>query len=306
MSLRTPPLPALRAFATLVQLGSVNAAADALSLTTGAVTHQIRALERFLDLPLVQREGRSLALTEQGRIYGYQVRQALDDIAQATESTRRTQRALPADPVVRVSVLPSFAHGWLLPRLPAFCRLYPQVRLALHGSMDYADLNAGVVDCAIRFGHGHWPDAVVSPLMGDTLVLLAAPRLMGKRTPSLAQVMRWPRLQASESWSAWLSSLPTPPPTPAWQSSPPRMAFTDSTHLLEAARLGLGVALSRRSIADQLLQSGDLVLAHPHECGHSSQYYTLLPQGKTVCEPVAQILGWLQVQCARFGQVGCV
>ena len=92
------------------------AAADALSLTQGAVGHQIRALEDFVGQPLVSRQGRRMQLTEAGRIYGYQVRQALDDIAEATERlTLGPERATAQAGHVRVAVLPSFAQGWLLP-----------------------------------------------------------------------------------------------------------------------------------------------------------------------------------------------
>ena len=78
------------------------------------------------------------------------------------------------------------------------------------------------------------------------------------------------------------------------------MEFTDSTHLLEAARLGLGVALSRRSIADSLLQRRELVAAHPQLCAHSSSYYLLRPlqaPAHAACDAFAD---WLEGACARF------
>lgn len=302
MTTRTPPLPALRAFTALVRLGTIGAAAEELSVTQGAIAHQIRALESFLEVQLMERSGRRLTLTEQGRIYGYQVRQALDDIADATENTKRRSRAKKGEPVVRVAVLPSFAHGWLLPRLQDFCRLYPQVRLVFHGSMDYVDLNSGTVDCAIRFGHGNWSDAVIRHLMPDSLLLVAAPSLMGKRTiTKLEQVMRMPLLHSIENWATWTKSMPDSDPIADRPRS--RMEFTDSTHLLEAARLGLGVALTRRSIADNLLERGELIQAVKHECMHSSHYYALLPQATEVNESLEQFLGWLQVECARFTKV---
>ena len=299
MTSRTPPLPALRSFAALVRLGSIGAAAEELSLTQGAVAHQVRALEGFLEVQLVERTGRRLVLTEQGRIYGYQVRQALDDLAAATENTKRRSKAKDGEQVVRVSLLPSFAQGWLLPRLQDFCRLYPQVRLAFHGSMEYVELNSGTVDCAIRFGHGNWSDAVIRPLMSDTLLLVAAPGLLGERQPQkLDQVLQLPLLHSSENWAAWISSMPsTDAPLHRPQS---RMEFTDSTHLLEAARLGMGVALTRRSIADNLLQRGELVQAFKHTCVHSSNYYALLPTAAEVSLPTEQFLAWLQVACTRF------
>ncbi|NBW49453.1 MAG: LysR family transcriptional regulator [Betaproteobacteria bacterium] len=301
MTGRTPPLPALRAFAALVRLGSVSAVAEELSLTPGAVSHQIRALESYLEVALVERTGRRMVLTEQGRIYGYQVRQALDDISDATENTRRRSRQRKGETLLRVSVLPSFAHGWLLPRLQDFCRLYPDIRVVIHGSMEYVDLNAGTVDCAIRFGHGNWADALIQPLMPDSLLLVASPALLGRRkSHTLAQLMQLPLLHSIENWAAWVSSMPDA--EPQFQRPPTRMEFTDSTHLLEAARLGLGVALTRRSIADNLLQRGELVQAFAHVCPHASHYYALQPLAVEASESVAQFLGWLQVECARFTQ----
>lgn len=298
MSPRTPPLPALRAFAALVRLGSMGAAAEELHLTPGAVGHQIRALEELLGVALVERSGRQLALTEAGRRYGYQVRQALQDLADATDRVRlplhQTQ-----EQVVRVAVLPSFAQGWLLPRLGRFAKRHPQVRLVFHGSMDFADLGAGQVDCAIRFGHGQWPDAVVRPLMPDRLLLVAAPQLLGaKRPTTLAQVLRLPLLHSVENWAGWLSSMSEAPAT--LQRPPARMEFTDSTHLLEAVRLGLGAALTRGSIADHLLSRGEVVQAHPHECPHTSSYHALVPQGAAPSSAVELFLGWLQDECRSF------
>ena len=296
---RTPPLPALRAFAALVRLGSVSAAADELHLTAGAVGHQVRALEALLQVSLVEREGRQLRLTEQGRQYGYQVRQALQDLGEATERVRKLSRKSEAPSVVRVAVLPSFAQGWLVPRLTRFMRRHPDIRLVLQGTMDYADLETGRTDCAIRFGHGQWPDAVVRPLMPDRLLLVAAPALLRQRKEhTLAQLLRLPVLHSVENWAGWLSSMDGADMN--LQRPAARMEFTDSTHLLEAARLGLGVALTRRSIADQLLARGELVQAFAHTCAHTSSYHALLPVKGRPQEATECFLGWLQEECQRF------
>lgn len=299
MNARTPPLPALRAFAAWVRLGSIQAAADELGLTAGAVSHQIRALEKFLDIALVERQGKKWRLTDSGRIYGYQVRQALQDIADVTERLRRRQPRRHTAQVLRVAVLPSFAQGWLLPRLADFMRWHPEVRLQLHSSMQYDDLAEGRVDCAIRFGHGQWPEVHSRLLMGDQLMLLASPQLLDAERPAhLQALLQLPLLHASENWSAWLAALPET--DPQLQRPPTLMEFTDSTHLLEAARLGLGVALSRRSIADSLLQRRELVPAHPQLCAHSSSYHLLRPlqaPAHAACDAFAD---WLEGACARF------
>lgn len=299
MTGRTPPLPALRAFASLVRLGSVNAVAEELDLTPGAVSHQIRALEGFLDVPLVERTGRRLALTEHGRVYGYQVRQALEDLSDATDNIQRRNRQRKDDKLLRVSVLPSFAHGWLLPRLQEFTRMYPRTRLKLQSSMEYADLNDGTVDCAIRFGHGNWAGAIIRPLMPDSLLLVAAPSLLGKQPPEkLEQLLRLPLLHSVENWATWVSSISDA--ERQFQRPLTRMEFTDSTLLLEAARLGLGIALTRRSIADNLLTRGELVQALGYECMHSSNYYALQSNTKEASGPAEEFLGWLQMECRRF------
>ncbi len=137
--------------------------------------------------------------------------------------------------------------------------------------------------------------------MGDRLVVVASPRLLGKRPPrTVEQLLRLPLLQAQESGSTWLSTLPTH--EQPVERARARLEFTDSTHLLEAARLGLGVALTRRSIADSLIAREELMPALAHECEHTSSYYALLPNSARPSEATEAFLSWLQYECARFTQ----
>jgi len=294
---RTPPLPALRAFAAWVQLGSVPAVAQALSLTPGAVGHQIRALETHLGVALIEREGKKWVLTESGRIYGYQVRQALQDIAEVTERVQqRPRQNLAAE--VHVAVLPSLAQGWLLPRLPDFVRWHPALRVHLHSGMGYAPLGEGRWDCAIRFGHGQWPELQGQRLMGDRLMLLAQPQWLAQSgAHDLRSLLQLPLLQASENWSSWLADA-----DPTLSRPPPRLHTSDSTHLLQAAALGMGVALSRRSIADHLLTRGELVAAHPHQSVHASAYHVLWSPQRPPQGAVQAFIDWVLACGRRFEQ----
>jgi len=284
MSSQLPPLSSLRAFASFVQHGSIAQAADALGLTAGAVNYQIHSLQQFLELQLVKRDGKQLVLTPVGRQYGYQVRQVMDDLQHATHAARKQRAAGPRQPPpLRLSMLPSFAHSWLLPRLPRLFAQHPQLHVVLHTSVDYVDFEQHAIDCAIRFGHGQWPELHAQPLMGDSLILVASPHLIGLQPlATLAQAFALPVLNSSENWSRWISSLPshispnsgkpTPAPRPAY-----RVEFNDSTQLLEALRMGMGVGLTRRSLAQPLLASGALVQAIAHECPHPSSYYVVHP-----------------------------
>jgi len=137
--------------------------------------------------------------------------------------------------------------------------------------------------------------------MGDSLLLLASPTLLGPEPPqTLKQLLQLPLLHASENWATWLADVPEA--HSGVQRPASHMSFTDSTHLLEATRLGMGVALSRRSIADQLLQRRELVQAHAHECAHASAYYLLLPKVSGKHPARDAFADWLQGACSRFAQ----
>ncbi|AXE33276.1 LysR substrate-binding domain-containing protein [Chromobacterium phragmitis] len=151
-------------------------------------------------------------------------------------------------------------------------------------------------DCAIRFGHGEWPGLHSQRLMGDSLLLVAAPRLFPDGTPSLERALSAAALQASESWETWLSGMTGELP-PLRQ---PALEFTDSTPMLEAARQGLGVALTRRSIADQWLRAGELVLASEREVAHTSSYFLVWPHRSHGSPRLASFQAWLRRQAEAF------
>jgi LysR family glycine cleavage system transcriptional activator len=298
MNPKTPPLNALKAFASVVRLGSIAKAAEELSLTTGAVAHHIRSLEAFLGIELVSRAGRQLQLTPQGRAYGYQVRQALEDIVDATIHAMSHPPKHYADEVLRISTVPSFIQGWLLHRLPSFRSQHPRIRLFLQASMDFVDLSQGDIDCAIRFGHSTWQHVHTHHLMIDELVLVASPKLLvNLNNHTLKTLLELPVLESNENWSSWLASLPD---ASVFERPKAVIKLTDSTHLVEAAKLGMGIALTRRSIADACVCSGDLVYAHPHRSLHTASYQLLTPANSSPNPNVQHFKTWLSAQCSAY------
>src|SRR5688572_32097019 len=101
---RLPPLSTLRPFEAAARLQSFSRAAEELHLTHGAVSHQVRALEAHVGVPLFQRTGKRVSLTSAGKTFADKVRFALDEIATAANGlrSRREDR-------LNISVLPSFA-----------------------------------------------------------------------------------------------------------------------------------------------------------------------------------------------------
>jgi LysR family glycine cleavage system transcriptional activator len=167
----------------------------------------------------------------------------LDNVAAVTSRLRRQR----GSQLLRVSVLPSFAMHWLVPRLPNWIIHHPDVMLSLDASTRLTDFDTELADCSIRFGHGEWPNLHSHRLMGDSLLLVASPQLFPTGVPqTVEEALAVPTLQATESWSTW---LPPTTETRAIDALNPALQFTDSTHMLEAARMGMGVALTRRSIA---------------------------------------------------------
>ncbi len=181
------------------------------------------------------RAGRSLVLTDEVQIYAYQIRQALGEIAGVTEKFLAKTK----HPQLTLSVLPSYGLFWLLPRLKGFMCAHPDLHLKLASTMEFVSFEQGLVDCAIRFGHGQWPDVHCEPLMADSLLVVAAANFNGGALPITPQaVLEQPLLHASESWPVWLSAAGI-----EGQRPPATLEFTDSTLLLEAVRLGYGIAL---------------------------------------------------------------
>ena len=123
MPQRLPPLHALRAFEAVARLGSVTLAADDLCVTHSAISHQLRQLEEWLGIRLIERSGRGIVLTSAGEVYRTSVCEAFARLAEGTKLLERS----PDRASVRVGALPMFATSWLLPRMRLFWAQHPDI-----------------------------------------------------------------------------------------------------------------------------------------------------------------------------------
>src|SRR5258705_3951501 len=153
MAVRLPPMQALRAFEAAARLRSLTKAAHSLSLTHGAISHQIKALEGDLGVRLIERAGRGIRLTDEGDRFARRVRTAFAELTIAV--TELTARANPRQ--LRVTVSPSFAARWLLPRIGRFVAAHPDVDLDVRANMANVDFASDDSDVGIRYGFGDWP-----------------------------------------------------------------------------------------------------------------------------------------------------
>ncbi|KIC20007.1 LysR substrate-binding domain-containing protein [Leisingera sp. ANG-Vp] len=144
--MRLPNLNALRMFDAAARHLNFGRAAEELHLTQGAVAQQVRKLEADLGHKLFHRHARGLSLTDTGRSYHAPVGQALELVRDATA------KLAPAVQQVTLSVPPSFASKWLVPRLPEFAAAHPGIDLRVVAEESLTDFKRDGIDIAIRQG----------------------------------------------------------------------------------------------------------------------------------------------------------
>ena len=242
-----PPTETLRAFIAVARTGSLTGAAQELGVTHGAISRRIQTLQSWVGVPLFLRHGRGMNLTAVGEHLVRRTERSLGAIAAFTAELRavRDTRAL------RISCLPSFARLWLLPNL---ARLESQPHaLLVQVRTEHRIVELGAeADVAIRFGSGRWPGTRAHLLFAENIFPVAAPavakRLSGRQPESLMKECLIHDSDGSD-WRAWLKAAGI-----TASPSRPERTFVDHDLALQAAQLGLGVALARIPLASAALK----------------------------------------------------
>lgn len=256
MGRRLPPLNALRAFEAAARHLSFTRAAGELNVTQAAISHQVKALEERLGLSLFRRVNRGLLLTEEGQSLFPVIRDALDTLADGVERVRQRETR----GMLTVSVLPSFAVKWLVPRLSHFQDRHPDIDLRISASERLVDFARDAIDIAVRFGRGFWPGLRVDRLFREAFTPVCSPALARqlKEPADLARVvlLEEDMLLTPElpTWRDWLAAAGVGNVDP---SRGPRFSHTHI--MLQAAIDGRGVALSQVVLAADDLAAGRLV-----------------------------------------------
>ena len=173
-----PSLAALKAFEAVARSGSYSAAARELNVTHAAVAQHVRTIESMLNVTLLQREGRGMALTEQGRALATELSAGFAQIISGVTAISRQNDSRP----IVLSVTPSFAENWLMPRFADFWAKHPDFGLSIQPSMEVLDLKRDGIDLAVRYGKGVWPGLKATPLIKVDFTVVAAPSLLQGRT----------------------------------------------------------------------------------------------------------------------------
>jgi LysR family transcriptional regulator of beta-lactamase len=244
------PLNALRAFEASARHLSFTRAAIELCVTQGAVSHHVKALEGRVGMTLFRRLPRGLALTDEGMAMLPALRDSFDRIADLLEQCAGGR----PHEVLAVGVVGTFAVGWLMPRLSAFHAAYPFVDLRLSTNNNRVDLAAEGLDCAIRFGDGAWHATESAKLLTAPFAPLCAPEIAARlRKPADLAAETLLRSYRSDEWPAWFATVGvTMPPIKG-------PVFDSSWTMIEAAAMGLGVALAPPGMFRRQIDAGAIV-----------------------------------------------
>ncbi|MCF6193369.1 MAG: LysR family transcriptional regulator [Kangiellaceae bacterium] len=208
MARRVPPLKSLRAFEAAGRHLSFTRAADELFVTQAAISHQIKSLEEYLGLPLFIRYNRKLLLTDEGQNYWPKIRNMFESLIIATDQLKFQLSGGP----LTVSVVPTFATSWLIPRLSDFNKTYPEIEVRLKASDDSVDFLQEDVDLAIYYEIADYPGQYSVRLLAEQLTPLCSPSFLDGDLPlntpkDLKKHNRYiilPKKSIYDHWKNWI------------------------------------------------------------------------------------------------------
>ena len=288
-----PPTANLQAFEAVARRRSFALAATELHVTPSAISHQVARLESQIGARLLERSAHGVRLTATGEHYLERVRGALMAIRMATEDLQQDSNSL------YVHCSPTFATLWLMPRLPSFAEANPDIALNLSAAPTHSDFALGPAEIDIRYGVARWPDLVVEPLFEERIVPMASPAFIRahrlKRVEQLAQV---PLVQSNVNvvqWTDWFGTFTARP-------APDRftLRFDRAQMALDAAILGLGVALESATLAGRYLREGKLRPVFGIEKSiRVKAHFVVYPARHASRAPVETFLAWIHAEAAR-------
>lgn len=285
-----PSLSALRAFEGAARHGSFRAAADELNVTHSAISHQVKALEEHLGVPLFSRGGRAVRLTEEGRILFPVLREAFDSIVAGTDLLRRRQ----SGGNLTIQVYVTLAVKWLLPRLHGFYARHPEVQVALSTSYNDWDFARGDVDAAILFVEHRHADLDYTHLGSARLFPVCAPSLLEDGPPlNGPEDLRNHRLlnvyPAKNDWPDWFDGAGVSDLCP----DPEGPRFDSYLLALEEAAAGDGVSLATQAFVADDLEQGRLVVPFDLVVDSRTPWYLVCAKERKNEPRIVKFRNWL-------------
>ncbi|RUO65574.1 LysR family transcriptional regulator, glycine cleavage system transcriptional activator [Pseudidiomarina planktonica] len=285
---KLPPLNALKAFEAAARHLSFTKAAEELFVTQAAVSHQVKALEEYLAAKLFVRRNRSLLLTAEGQSYFLDLKEIFDDIVQATSRLKQSTEV----GSLTISLPPSFAILWFVPRLSRFREAYPEIDVRIRAVDEVDSSLTDDVDVAIYYGSGHWAGLTAYKLHKEYLLPVCSPLLLNGNKP-----LREPRdllnhtLLHDETRNAWKDWFKLVGIDKDKGDNGP--VFSHSNLALKAAVHGQGIALANNVLVKPEIDSGHLIRVFPEALPRDKSFYLVCRDSQAEIGKIATFRNWL-------------
>ena len=294
---RSLPLNPLRTFAVAARHKTFTDAARHMGVSQVAISRQVTILEDFLDVKLFERGSRSVRLTDVGRAFSHEIVGLFEQLEDATQRILRRER----DNTIRLRVYPSFAHYWLLPRLPEFKRLHPDYRVSLDTSIEPLDFRGTDLDVALQLGRGDWSDARSRKLFDEVVDVVCAPGypqgIGGLASPHDIQnaELLHARYRRRE-WEIWATAVGIE------LNHREGLEFDTSMLTYSAAAAGLGLAIGQAPILASEFESGRLIRPFDRPVVTGSSFHVVWPTLTSVTTKTRHFIDWLLAQAGQQPQ----
>ena len=286
---KLPSLTALRAFEAAARAKSFSAAARSLNVTHAAVAQQVRTLEEFIGMQLLERSARGVSLTSEGQELAKALATGFAAIAEGIETLQEKNRSRP----VRVTTTAYFAEAVIFPKIAEFWSTAPRIEISFAPTDEAIDLVAEGFDLAIRAGDGNWPDLKCRLLIESPTRAFAAPSLVDNPATNWDEVpwlipsgSLWER-EALEESGIDTSAIRT-------------LEIGDPSLEIRAAEEGMGLVLESEIDVRAQVEAKTLKIA-PISVTHMSRYFIVTPPWKPR-PAVAAFISWLESVGPRFGE----
>jgi LysR family glycine cleavage system transcriptional activator len=293
MTVRFPPISALRALEAAARHLSYTRAAEELFVTQSAISHQIRHAEELWGLKLFEKRGRRIVLTEAGHALVPVIRDFIRRITLTLEDLGEKNDSPSA---LRVTLLQSFAFKWLVHRLGHFNQDYPEIDVWISTSDELVDFDSENADVGIRLGYGHWNKLFEELLLTEYVFPVCSPRFL-KQHPVPEKptdlcdlpLLRRSAIDICPRWRDWFRDAGV-----VVKKMPKGTKFPQTSLAIQAAIDGQGVALARSAHVLDDLNAGRLVRLFPEVLSKSSvSYFFVCVPGRETEPQIAAFREWL-------------
>ena len=284
------PLNALRAFEAAARHLSFVKAAEELHVTPAAISHQVKVLEEYFSQPLFKRTGRTVELLPSALDFLRSVTQALD---QVNAASHRLSHRPPAN-LLNISVAPTFATGWLVPRMTEFQADHPELEIRMSTAISFTDFTNSDIDLAISYRADNVPADLASiRLMSEHLVPVCSTAYLREHGPltqpsDVSNCTLLHSLHRIGQWRNWMRVAGV-----EGVDSERGPKFHTTPLALEAAGAGLGIAIANLEFVQSHIDEGQLVAPFKVEIPSQSGYYLVWKEDRGNEGKIVSFREWL-------------